>query len=111
VNEARLPTHLWVGAKLRLCAASGVHVYVLRRGEAEGGLVLLKVTIPFQGARVFSMSRDLKGVLGWVPGLSGDQVDEPTADAWIERQVSRDPDLWVVEVESRDGSHLFGDLS
>ncbi|WP_029014187.1 DUF1491 family protein [Niveispirillum irakense] len=107
--EDRLPTHLYIQSHLWRCSAEGVPAYVLRKGDREGGLILLKVTIPFQGSRLFTQGRDLSGRLGWVPGANGAQVDEQEATAFIERHVKRDPDLWVVEVESRDGSNPFQD--
>lgn len=81
--------------------------YVLRKGEAQGGLVLLKVTIPFQGARLFTQSRMPDGTMGWIAGLNGALVPEDEAGAYIDRQVGRDPDLWVIEVESRTGDNPF----
>lgn len=105
--DQRLPTHLYVQAHLWRCSAAGIPAYVQRKGERESGMIVLKVTLPFQGARVYSQSRDLDGNLGWLAGLNGALVPESEADAYIERQVKRDPDLWVVEVESRDGSHPF----
>jgi hypothetical protein len=101
-----LPTGLWVQAHLARCTAQGTPVYVVRRGDPQTGMVLLKVVVG-RTARVFTRSRDMEGRLGWLPGLSGEAVPEFEADAFIERATKRDPDLWVLEVESRDGSHPF----
>lgn len=105
--EERLPTHLLVQSHLWRLSAAGVPAYVLRKGERDSGLILLKVTVPFQGTRLFTQGRDLSGKLGWIPGASGAMVDEMAATEFVERHVKRDPDLWVIEVETRDGSNPF----
>lgn len=104
--EERLPTHLYVQSHLWRCNAEGIPVYVLRKGERESGMIVLKVAQP-GGSRLYSQSRNMAGKLGWLAALGGDLVTEADAAAYIERQVKRDPDLWVIEVESRDGSHIF----
>jgi hypothetical protein len=49
----------------------------------------------------------MDGVLGWMAAFSGKLVAETEADAYISRAMARDPDLWVVEIESPDGWHPF----
>lgn len=87
--------------------AEGIPVTVARRGEAYGGLVLLKLNLLENGCRVLSQSRDLNGQLAWLPALKGELVDEAEADGYIARAVERDPDLWVIEIEERSGWHPF----
>jgi hypothetical protein len=105
--EARIPTHVWVMAQVRRCNDSGQPAYVLRRGERMGGLVLLKLALLDGTARVLVQQRDLEGRLGWMPAKGREPVPEAEADAYLERATQRDPDLWVVEVEARDGANPF----
>ena len=107
MSDDRLPTEVWVTAHLRRCMAEGIPATVARRGEKTGGIVLLKLNLLEAGCRVLTQSRDLDGRLGWLPALKGALVPEADADAYIERAVYRDPDLWVIEIEDRDGRHPF----
>ena len=107
MTDDRLPTELWVKANVRRCFSDGIPVTVARKGELTGGMVLLKINQLEQGCRVLTQTRDLDGRLGWLPALDGKLSSEADADAYIARAVERDPDLWVVEIEDRDGNHPF----
>lgn len=105
--DGRLPTALWVNAHIRRCHADGIMVVLARRGSEHGGSVLLKINQLDAGCRVLSQTRDLDGALAWLAAMEGKLVPEAEADAYIERAVQRDPDLWVVEIEDREGRHPF----
>ena len=105
--DDRLPTDVWVMAQVRRCNAKAVPAIVVRKGEAKGGTLLLKINQLDQGCRVLSQARDLDGKLGWLAAFDGALVPETEADAYVGRAVTRDPDLWVVEIEHRDGWHPF----
>ena len=107
LEDTRIPTGLWVKAHLRRLSALGLPAVVARRGDPHGGMVILKVNRLDLGCRVLVQTRDLDGVQSWMPALEGRLAPEPEADAYIARQTARDPDLWVVEVETRDGEHGF----
>jgi hypothetical protein len=110
MTKARVRTEIWVSAGLRQWNTRGQGAYVLRRGDVERGMVLLKLARWREGCTVQSLSRDLDGNLTWLPALKGELVSEADAEAYVAREVKRDPDLWVIEVETTDGSHPF-DLS
>lgn len=111
MTDDRLPTELWVMAHVRRCTADGMPVAVVRRGEAMGGTLLLVVNQLEHGCRVLSQARDLDGKMGWLAAFDGALVPAAEADAYVARAVDRDPDLWVVEIEDRDGRHPFeGDV-
>jgi len=80
---------------------------VLRRGDPTSGMVLLKINRLEQGCAMLTQTRDPAGRLAWLAALAGALVPEAEADAYIARAVKRDPDLWVVEIESRSGEHPF----
>jgi GMP synthase (glutamine-hydrolysing) len=105
--EPRLKTGLVVQAALRLATAQAIPIFVVRRGDADAGAILLKLNRLEHGFTVLAQTRTLEGELVWMRATGAEPVEEQTADAYIERQVKRDPDLWVVEIEDRGGRPIF----
>jgi hypothetical protein len=105
--DGRLPTEMWVKAHLRRLSIDGIGAVVVRRGEAMGGSLLLKLNQRDLGCRVLTQARAPDGTLGWLAAFEGKMVEEAEADAYIARATGRDPDLWVVEIDDRTGRHPF----
>ena len=101
MSEPRVKVGLWVKAALRMADIAGRPGAVVRRGDADAGgvLVLLRGRT---GVSVLSQVRTGAGEAAWMRATGPDPVEEPVADAYISRQVGRDPDLWVVEFEAPD---------
>lgn len=77
---------------------------VTRRGDETAGSVLLKINRLGPGCMVLSPTTNFDdGARMWLKGTGPDWVEETDADAYIERRVKNDPDLWVIEVEDREG--------
>ena len=107
MDESRLPTEVWLKAHLRRCHATGIPAFVLHRGDGDRGTVLVKINTLDGQARVLTQTRDLDGRLGWLAAGDGARLPEPDADDYIRRTRQYDPDLWVVEIEHRDGLNPF----
>lgn len=107
MDEARLPTALWVEAHLRRLGNEGIPYYIANTGAYAGGTVVVKINGLEKGCRLLIQQRDLNGVLGWVDATKDSILEEKKADEYISRAVSRDPDLWVIETEDRRMQNPF----
>ena len=103
----RLKAELWVKALIRRCEVAGAQAMVVRRGDASAGVVLVKVNRLDRTASVYSPARAGDGSLIWMASTGPEPVPESDADAYIERQRKFDPDIWVVEIEDRQGRHFL----
>lgn len=103
MSEPRLKSRLWVQAALRALSVQGIFATVVRSGDEDAGAVLIKQN--FQDGRFCVLSRrhDGAGRLVWHGGSGPEPVAEDKADAYIAREVERDYDLWVVEIEDKEG--------
>ncbi|MDO5706673.1 MAG: DUF1491 family protein [Paracoccus sp. (in: a-proteobacteria)] len=103
--EARLATGLWVAAYLARLGQAHIPAYVVARGDATAGAVLVKCARLNGTADLWAREWDLdSGERIWSQMRAGAEHD---VDAAIARQRGFDPDLWVIEIESRDGRTLL----
>lgn len=103
--DARLTADFWVHAYLARLALANIPAYVTAHGDATAGAVLVKCATLDGRARLFQRSFDLMtGQRTWVTLADGAEAD---VDAGIARQRRMDPDLWVIEIENRDGRTLL----
>lgn len=104
-----LKAKLLVQACIRASAAAGLNATLLRRGYDEAGAILIRIDLLDGTATVLTQTRTAAGDPAWMRGTGPAPVPGAEADAYIDRQVRRDPDLWVVEVEDRAGRHPLGE--
>ena len=102
---ARLTARFWVDAYLARLSVYDIPAFVVAHGDDTGGAVLVKLATLDGQAVVFQRSFDLmSGERQWVELSTGAERD---VDEAIARQRGFDPDLWVIEVEDRQGRHLL----
>jgi hypothetical protein len=101
-----LSTDIWVGALIRRAEQGGAFAMVLRKGDPRAGSVLVKVLDRGAGAaRLYSEATRGDGERVWMQPRPG--ADEPALDAYAERARQIDPDLWLVEIDDRQGRHFL----
>ena len=102
--SARLTAEFWVHAYLARLRLADIPAFVTARGDATAGAVVVKLNTLDGRARAFARSYDITGARVWTEIANG---ADPEVEASIARQRRFDPDLWVVEVEDRQGRTLL----
>lgn len=103
MGTVRLKSGIWIKARVRQCDVDGIPAVVVRRGDPDAGAILIKLNRVAAGCIVYTQFRDMAGETSWVAATGDQSVEENAADAYIERQVARDRDLWVLEIEDHRG--------
>ncbi len=101
----RLTADLWVSAYLARLRQANIPAYVTARGDASAGAVVVKLAVLDGTAWAYERTMDLTtGGRRWMVLAEGAETE---IDAMLARQRSRDPDLWVIEIEDRQGRTLL----
>ena len=101
----RLTAEFWVQAYLARLRTYEIPGFVVAHGDDTAGAVLVKLNtldgkaVLYQ--RVFDLMSDTRR---WDVLADG---DEAAVDAAVNRQRGFDADIWVLEVEDRQGRHLL----
>jgi hypothetical protein len=101
----RLASSVWVSAYLTRLRLADIPAYVTAKGDATAGAVIVKVALLDGTARAWERRSDLMtGARAWMQLVEGPEAE---VDAQLSRARSRDPDLWVIELEDRQGRTLL----
>ena len=105
---AELKTDFWVSALLRRANGEGVFAGVTRKGDPDAGAVLVKVSTLDGRARLYAPARAGEGDRIWLDLSAGSLGDEERAvDAYASKRADGDPDVWVIEIEDKQGRHFL----
>lgn len=104
----RLRSDIWVAAYLRRVAVEGAFAALRRRGAPEAGAIFVKVDRLDGTAALFEPAPQseiaARGVeRQWSRAHRDEWVDAAVVEARLAREIGFDPDLWLVEVEDRQG--------
>ncbi|MEM7494258.1 MAG: DUF1491 family protein [Pseudomonadota bacterium] len=106
--DDRLPTAVWADALIRRAQLEGAGVFVLQKGEASRGDVLLKVATLDGQARAYRPQTNMAGDRVFLDlTAQGIGPDERQIDAYLSKAKARDFDLWIIEIEDREGRHFL----
>jgi hypothetical protein len=115
----RLKSHIWVSAYLRRLNSSFISAALVRRGDSDAGAIYIKVSRLDGTCQVYAplsahMAEAMPGdalILDegrvWQP-VYALHAAEADADVYLAKQASRDPDIWILEVEMPEGKLLPG---
>ena len=104
--DLRLRTDIWVSAYMRTIEVGGGFATLRRRGAAEAGAVLRRArSVSTAAARCSRRAQRRSLERRFVRAHKAEWVDSPEISARLAREIKRDPDIWIVDVERRDGAH------
>ena len=106
MTSPRLRTDFWVSALRRRAEAAGAFISIARRGAEEAGAIFIQVDrrdgrFDLYGPAPQSFFDD--SVTDRLFALLAREVSEETTRKRIEQEVNFDPDLWLVDIEDREG--------
>jgi hypothetical protein len=105
---ARLTADIWVSAYLARLRLADIPVFVVKKGDATAGAIMVKLNTLDGNAVAYQRQFDLMADRReWVELAHGREHD---VDAALTKQRGYDPDLWIIEVEDRAGRTLLDEI-
>lgn len=113
MSSARLKSGIWVRAYIRRCHSEGVPAAVVRFGDEDAGAIFIRVnyldgtSVIYGPAPAGLETEGLDRKL--TPALKGFRTAEKDVEEYFQREISFDSDLWIIEIETKEGRHFLED--
>lgn len=100
----KLKTKIWVSALMRRVEIAGSFSAILKKGDVDAGVCLIKVCDLEGHATIYKQIRNTQGEIAWLPK---GPLKESIIDKDLEKRVRQDPDLWVIEIIDKKRNHFL----
>ena len=107
---AQLPTHVEVGGWIRQIQHAGGFATLINRGEKDAGTVIILTTCRGKNSALWERMPQLDGSRKFVETRQEEAENPAEFMAYIQRRITQDPDLWVLEIDHEDSRELFQSL-
>ena len=109
--SARLPAHLEVSALIRAVEAAGGFATVIAKGERDAGVILILTNDKGENARLWERMPRLDGARIFAV-VKKEEIDKKAEfDDYISRRTTRDPDIWLVELDIANPERLIAEFA
>ncbi|MGJ3258154.1 MAG: DUF1491 family protein [Rhodospirillales bacterium] len=105
MDEPRVKAAIWISAQVRMCGLLTLPVVVRRRGDADAGSILIRLDRMDGHSVLLSQSRDSQGKPAWLQTSGEAPMPDGDVENYIERRIKTDPDIWIIEIEDKDGRY------
>jgi hypothetical protein len=112
----RLKSAIWVAAYVRRCNIEGAFAAVRRRGAEDAGAIFIKLnrlngTAELFGPAPQSAFDDARPVdRAFSRSFGAGPVPEEKVEEKLAKETRFDPDVWIIEVEDRNGRHFIDNV-
>jgi hypothetical protein len=112
----RLKSAIWVAAYIRRCHGEGAFAAVRRRGAEEAGAIFIKLNRLDGTAELFAPAPQTAfddarpADRAFSRSFGHDPVPEARVEDKLAKEARFDPDVWIVEVEDRNGRHFIDNV-
>jgi len=110
MTEPRLASTVLASGLMRFAEQAGGFATVLARGDPVSGALLLQLLEKGQFFSLFERIPDRTGVYQWTKVGPQDSENKENLEAYLDRRRSRDPDLWIVELDVPDVERFVADI-
>ena len=84
---------------------------IANKGAPEAGAVYVQVTMAPDQVKIFAPAPgptyDEEGKRTWHLPLGAEPVSDEDAAQYFKRQKSFDPDIWIIDIDDRNGTGLL----
>ncbi len=104
MRSVRLSSKFWIDSYRELLNKNAIPLFIVSKGDDTAGAILIKVCDLKGGCKLFSEITGIDSCTSW--SLLAEGSDEEMNKV-ASRQLITDPDLWLLEIEDREGRHFL----
>ena len=108
MGAPRVTSEFWISAYKKVLESQAIPIFVVQKGDSKAGAIIVRISDLKGMSKIFVQSYDLKGERQWIELAAGTDLQ---MDDLIVKQKEVDTDLWVLDVETRNGCHYLDAVS